>query len=95
MKLWIAAPLRLVECVGLGWFISFLAFAIPGGIYEAITGSPSDGFNFTLFLFGSPLMLIMLVVLPAMIWRSVNVKRACWWLLLFLLLLLAVMRLLH
>lgn len=87
--------LRLVECIGLGCFISLLAFAIPGGAYEAITDSPSDGFNFTLFLFGSPLLLIMLIVLPVAIWQSVKVKKVCWRLLLFLLLLLVVLSLLH
>ena len=84
MRSLIVGLLRLIECLGLGVFISFFAFAIPGGVYEIVTGSPSDTFNLVLLLFGSPVFLAMLIGLPIAIWGNVKVKRACWWLVLLL-----------
>lgn len=95
MKPFLVGLLRLIECLGLALLISFFSFAIPGGIYELITGSPSDGFNFDLFLFGSPIFVIMLITLPVAIWQNPKVKSVCWKSLLLFATMMVVIRLLH
>jgi hypothetical protein len=95
MSSFLSKLLRLVECLGLAVLISFLTFASLGGFYEAATGSPSDGFNFTLLLFGSPVFLLLVIALTLAAWRNLRVKRVCWWLVLSLLGMIVVIRLLQ
>lgn len=92
MKPVLVGPLRLIECITLGMIIVFLCFAIPGGVYEVTTGSPSDTFNLVLLLFGSPVFLILLIGLPLAIWHNVKVRRASRWAALMLMFLIVVIR---
>lgn len=95
MPLWVRAILRLLECVGLGLWISWMALVLSGGIYEVITGSPCDGFLFQMMFIGFPLFLFSVVLIPAACWRSRVVLLVARWLALFDLIALLVIRSMH
>lgn len=62
--------LRLIECVGLGLWIALTPLALAGGLYEIVTGYPSDGFLFSLSLFVVPWSVAVMCVVPVSCWNG-------------------------
>ncbi|MCF7784781.1 MAG: hypothetical protein K9N47_01595 [Prosthecobacter sp.] len=60
---------RFIECVGLGLWFALMTPELAGGIYEVITGSPSDGFLFMLMIFVVPWFAAVMAIVPAACWR--------------------------
>ena len=68
---------RALESVFHGLAAPFLLMAVAGGLYEIVTGSPSDGFLFSLMMFGLPIWMIIIVGIPLTCWHSVKAKLVC------------------
>lgn len=76
--------LRFIECVSLGLWIALMPFVLAGGIYEIVTGSPSDGFLFILMFFAVPWFAFMMIVVPQGCWNHKRLRLCCRWLSLLL-----------
>lgn len=61
--------LRFIQCLGLGLWIAVMPFVLAGGIYEIVTGSPSDGFLFETIVFIVPWFAVVMVVVPVACWN--------------------------
>lgn len=87
--------LRLIECVGLGLWLALMTPVLAGGIYEIVTGSPSDGFLFMLMIYGFPLFAAVLLIVPVGCWKSKKCLNIARWGALFFLVTLVAIRLMR
>jgi|GEM_PF-5288253 len=65
---------------------------LAGGIYEVVTGSPSDGFLLMLMIFGFPLFAAVMLIVPVACWRVRKFLLLTRWAALFYLIVLIVIR---
>lgn len=80
MKGFVLKVLWLAECLALGIWIAMMPMVIAGGIYEMATGSPSDGFFFSMIPWNLVMIPLLLLAVPLMCWKGGTPLRICRWL---------------
>lgn len=77
--------LHLVEGVVLGFWIAVMPVVLAGGIYEVVTGGPSDGFLFGLMFFAFAWFAAVLAVVPVACCKAARFRVLCRWISLIML----------